>query len=255
MMLLRFITATALTILLAACVGPGSYNGKSLTAIGNAAPVLANTSAPLQVLVIGGTSGVGLEVVKLSLARGHKVTAVARRPERMPISHPALRVVKGDITKLESMNEILPGNQVVISAVGIAAGSRNVEVFSKGIKNVLLAMQQSTIDRLITVSAIGVGDSDGHGGFFFDRLLKPFVLNSDIEDKGRQEKIVKNSKVNWTIVRPGFLTDKSISERYYVMDKLDGVEAGEISRSDVAHFIVACFEDNLYRRQTVLLSN
>jgi hypothetical protein len=39
------------------------------------------------------------------------------------------------------------------------------------------------------------------------------------------------------------------------MDKLEGVEAGEISRSDVAHFIVACFENNLYPRKTVLLSN
>jgi putative NADH-flavin reductase len=252
---LRLIITIALTIMLTACVGAGSYNGKSLAAIGNPSPLLANSTEPLQVLVIGGTSGVGLEVVKLSLARGHKVTAVARRPERMTINHPALRTVKGDITKVESMYETLPGNQIVISAVGIAAGSRNVKVFSKGIKNVLLAMQQSSIDRLITVSAIGVGESEGHGGFFFDSLLKPLVLNSDIEDKGRQEKLVKNSKANWTIVRPGFLTDKSLSEGYYVIDKLEGVEAGEISRSDVAHFIVACFEDNLYHRQTVLLSN
>jgi putative NADH-flavin reductase len=252
---LRFISVIALTILLTACVGTGSYNGKSLKGAGSAAPTLANTPEPLNVLVIGGTSGVGLEVVKLSLARGHKVTAVARRPERMPISHPALRTIKGDITKIESMQEILPGNQIVISAVGLAAGSKNVKVFSKGIENVLLAMQQSTIDRLITVSAIGVGDSEGHGGFFFDKLLKPFVLNSDIEDKGLQEKLVKKSKVNWTIVRPGFLTDKSLTEGYYIMDKLEGIEAGEVSRSDVAHFIVACFEDNLYSRQTVLLSN
>jgi putative NADH-flavin reductase len=252
---LRFITAIALTILLAACVGAGSYNGKSLIGIGNNAPALVNTPDPLQVLVIGGTSGVGLEVVKLSLSRGHKVTAVARRPERMPISHPALRAIKGDITKIESMNEILPGHNVVVSAVGLAAGSKNVKVFSKGIENVLIAMQLSTMDRLITVSAIGVGDSEGHGGFFFDSLIKPFVLDSDIEDKGLQEKIVKKSNVNWTIVRPGFLTNKDLSERYFVIDKLDGVKAGEISRSDVAHFIVACFEDNLYSRETVLLSN
>lgn len=255
MISIRFITVITLVILLTACVGAGSYNGKSLTGIGNAAPALFNNPEILNVLVIGGTSGVGLEVVKLSLARGHKVTAVARRPERMPINHPALKVIKGDITKVKSMKEILPGHQVVISAVGLAAGSKNVKVFSKGIENVLLVMQQGTINRLITVSAIGVGDSEGHGGFFFDSFLKPLILNSDLEDKGLQEKRIKKSKVNWTIVRPGFLNNKSRSERYYVLNKLKGVEAGEISRSDVAHFIVACFEDNLYSRQTVLLSN
>ena len=252
---LRFTITLAFTILLTACVGAGSYNGKPLTGIGSAAPALDNSPELLKVLVIGGTSGVGLEVVKLSLVRGHKVTAVARRPERMPISHPALKVIKGDITNLKSMNETLTGNQIIISAVGIAAGSKNVTIFSKGIENVLSVMQKNTIDRLITVSAIGAGDSEGHGGFFFDHLLKPLVLNSDIEDKTLQEKLIKKSKLNWTIVRPGFLTNKRSSENYYILNELEGVKAGEISRSDVAHFIVACFEGNLYSRQTVLLSN
>jgi len=241
--------------LLSGCLGSSSYYGNSLASVGHKAPELVASPIPLNIIVLGGTSGIGLEVVRLSLQRGHRVTAVARRPERMSLTHSALSLRKGDITDLKSMNNLIPGHDLVISTIGIAAGSRNVTVFSKGIENVLSVMSQVDIDRLITVTAIGAGDSKDHGGFVFDSVLVPLILASDIKDKSRQETLVKASQTNWTIVRPGFLSDDRANRQYRVLLELDGIIAGDIARSDVAHFIVATFEGGLYSRQTVLLSN
>ena len=242
--------------LLTACASFGSYNGKSLVGIGDNPPDLSINPTPMNVLIIGGTSGIGLEVVKLSLKRGHFVTAVARRPERMPISHSSLNVLKADITDQQAMMQVIPDHDIVVSAIGIAPTTKKVTVFSDGMKKVLIAMAKNSVKRLITVSAVGAGDSDGHGGFIFDNLLNSaLVFGTDITDKTRQEVLVQNSITDWTIVRPGLLTNDKPSKQYRVLTNLSGIKVGKISRRDVAHFIVASFESNLYIKRAVLLSN
>ena len=59
----------------------------------------------------------------------------------------------------------------------------------------------------------------------------------------------------WTIVRPGFLTDSPAENRYHVLTNLDGVQSGNISRADVAHFIIGAVEQGLYIEETVFLTN
>ncbi|PCJ47250.1 MAG: flavin reductase [Gammaproteobacteria bacterium] len=242
--------------LLTGCIGLGSYNGDSLKGVGDDPPMLSLNPTPVNILVIGGTSGVGLEIVKLSTKRGHQVTAVARRPERMPYSHPSLTLLKADITDQLAMMSVISDHEVIVSAVGIAPTSKKVTVFSEGMKNVLAAMKKNTVSRLITVSAVGAGDSHGHGGFIFDKLLNStLILGSDITDKTRQEVLVQASETDWTIVRPGFLTDDKPTKQYRVLSNLQGIEVGAISRADVAHFILGSIEKELYVKQAVLLSN
>ncbi|MGI9295623.1 MAG: NAD(P)-dependent oxidoreductase, partial [Pseudomonadales bacterium] len=95
----------------------------------------------------------------------------------------------------------------------------------------------------------------GHGGFFYDRILQPLALKTIYEDKDRAEKLITDSLVDWTIVRPGALTDKPAETRYRIIQDLTGVTAGQIARADVAHFIVAALEAGSYKGATVLLSN
>ena len=173
----------------------------------------------------------------------------------MPITNANLNNQKGDITDQESMMNLIPNHDVVISAIGIAITSDNVTVFSKGIRNVLTAMQHSDIERLITVTAVGSGDSEGHGSFIYNAILKPLVLSEDIKDKTAQEKIVKQSDTDWTIVRPAYLTNNMPTLHYRVLTQLDGIKTGKIARADVAHFIVASFEASLYIKQAIVLTD
>jgi len=240
--------------MLSACASRGSFQGQPLNNIGDSAPELVTSVKPIRLLVIGGTSGIGLEVVKLALKRGHRVTAVARHPEKMPIKNQALFTLKADITNIESMMGVVDGKDVVVSAVGIAPTLKTVNVFSTGIRNVLLAMRKFDVQRLFTITAVGVGDSVGHGGFVFDEVFKP-ILKTDLEDKNRQEKLIKASQVDWTIVRPSVLTNGQSKLEYRILTDVSGIETGSISRADVAHFIVASFENQLYVKETVLLTN
>lgn len=253
--LFRFI-AMAFLLTLMGCADEGSVNGQNLATAGDAPPVLSPAAEhPLEVLVLGGTSGIGLEVVKLALQRGHKVTATSRHPERLAMKHDNLSNVLGDVTNAERMAELLPGQEAIVSAIGIGPTRDPISVFSEGMKIILAAIPENQRTKIISITGIGAGDSRGHGSFFYDKVFWPLALKTVYEDKDRQEQLLKRSDSNWTIVRPGFLTDGSAETRYRIINNMDGVTSGKISRTDVAHFIVAAFEQNLYAKETVLLSN
>tara|TARA_R110002049_G_scaffold291686_1_gene475818 strand:- start:555 stop:1277 length:723 start_codon:yes stop_codon:yes gene_type:complete len=234
----------------------GCSESKSVGKAGKSAPALsASVDSQLRILVIGGTSGIGLETVKLALQRGHRVTALSRNPDRVTLSHKLLTTTKGDILDPESIVLAMEGQDAAIVSVGIPPTRKEVTLFSEGSKNVLGAMSSAKVNRVILVSGIGAGDSRGHGGVFYDNILQPLLLKTIYQDKDRAEQIVAASRTHWTIVRPGFLDDTQAAMNYRVVEDLRGITSGSISRSDVAHFMVSTLEDPDYIQRTVLLSN
>lgn len=246
----------AFSIGLAACSGgDGTKNGEPLLTYGNEAPTLQAQAEQLDLVIFGGTAGVGLQTVKLALDRGHKVTSISRRPERMTLEHENLDNLKGDIIKLESYSSFIKGKDAVISAIGVDSSSEKITIYSEGMKNILNAIGPDSSTQVITITGIGAGDSKGHGGFFYDRIINPLMLKEDYADKTRQEALLRSSQSKWTIVRPGFLIDDASETRYRVLLDMDNVLSGDIARADVAHFLVAVVEQGAYINDTVFLSN
>jgi len=242
-------------VLAGLCLVACNSGGDRITA-GEPAPVLRSEApSALRILVIGGTSGIGLQTVKLALERGHSVTAMARRPERMTLSHERLDTVKGDILNAGSVEAALTGNDAVVTAIGIGPTRKAVSVFSEGTANVLAAMQKLGVPRIVAVTGIGAGDSRGHGGFVYDNIVQKLLLKTSYADKDREEALIRASDTNWTIVRPGFLNDDVGETRYRVISDMQGITSGDIARADVAHFIVSALESQSYSGATVLLTN
>lgn len=192
----------------------------------------------MRIAVIGASQGVGLELLKIALEEGHEVTALLRDPSRLSIAHARLKIVRGDILEAASVAAATSGQDAVCVCIGIPPTRKPVTVFSQGIGNVLAAMKREPHQKLIAVSGIGAGDSKGHGGFFYDRVINPLLLATIYADKDRLESIIKASSVQWLVVRPGFLTNGPRTGKYRVMENLAGVTAGKISRLDVADFML-----------------
>jgi putative NADH-flavin reductase len=208
----------------------------------------------VNLLIIGATRGIGLQLLEQALQTGHTVTALVRNPQRLTKEHERLRVIMGDILEPETVRRATAGQEAVCVTIGIGITWKPVTVFSQGTLNVLEAMRQQGLRRLICVTGIGAGDSQGHGGFLYDRLFNPLLLRTIYEDKDRQEALIQASETDWTIVRPGFLTNGPLTKKYRVITNLSGVTAGKISRADVAHFILEELAANRYVGQTPLLT-
>lgn len=209
----------------------------------------------MNLLIVGATRGIGRQLLEQALTSGHNVTALVRDPRRLALQHERLRVVKGDILDTESVARAMAGQDAVCCTIGIKVPWPPVTVFSEGTRNLLQAMKKTGVRRLICVTGIGAGDSRGHGGFLYDYLVLPVLFRTVYADKDRQEALIKASDVDWTIVRPGFLTNGPLTKNYRMLTDMTGVTAGRISRADVAHFFLQELEMKKYMRQTPLLTS
>lgn len=208
----------------------------------------------MNILIVGATRGIGRQLVEQALASGNTVTALARNPERLAAQHERLRKAKGDVLDSGSVSAVMAGQHAVCCTIGVKTPWEQAGVFSEGMRQLLDAMKKSGVRRLICVTGVGAGDSRGHGGFLYDRIFFPLLLKAVYADKDRQESLIKASDLDWTIVRPGFLTNGPLTGNYRALTDLTGVTAGRISRADVAHFMLNELQSKRYLRQTPLLT-
>jgi putative NADH-flavin reductase len=208
----------------------------------------------MKLLIIGASRGIGLQLVEQALQAGHAVTAFARHPQNIPRKHEGLRLVAGDILNGPQVQQAVAGQEAVCLTIGAGVTWKPVTVFSQGTEHVLAAMAEHGVKRLVCVTGIGAGDSKGHGGLLYDRIFNPLLLKTIYADKNRQEDLIRASETEWTIVRPGFLTNGPLTRTYRVITDLKGVTAGKISRADVAHYMLNELVENRYLRQAILLT-
>jgi putative NADH-flavin reductase len=198
----------------------------------------------VKVLIIGATGATGQILMREALAQGHEVTALARNPSAVAPEDPGLRVLQGNALEVSSVEAAVAGQDAVLSALGTRS-SRPTTLFSESTQNVISAMNKHGVRRLVCITGIGVGDSKGHVGFLYDRIIRPFVVKNIYDDKERQEEAIKQSDLDWVIVRPARLTDEPAKGEYKVF--LGGsYKAKTISRADVADFMLAQLTENTY---------
>lgn len=205
------------------------------------------------VLIVGASRGVGLETLKQALQAGHEVQALARSADQIAIDHPNLHKVAASVLDPGILDTVLPGIDVVITTLGVAPTVSPVRVYSDTAKAVSKAMRHHGIRRLVAVTGMGAGPTRSLGGFLYSQILRPVFLHTIYEDKDREEEIIRSSDLDWTIVRPGFLTRLPPRGNYRVLTDPNDWEAGFISRSDLAEFLIRQISDKTLLRETPLV--
>jgi putative NADH-flavin reductase len=210
-----------------------------------------------RVLIVGASRGIGLETVKRALEAGHRVRALARSADRIAVDHPDLEKISGDARDPAIVRRALEGVDAVIETLGVAPGLGAVfgpvTLFSQATRLLVDLMPETGVRRLVCVTGIGAGDSRDKGGFVYSSILLPLVLGRVYSDKDAQERIIRDSALDWVIVRPGLLTRGPHSESYRALVERDEWRAGRISRASVADFLVKQIDDDTYLGKTPLL--
>ncbi|MES1159722.1 MAG: SDR family oxidoreductase [Bacteroidota bacterium] len=193
----------------------------------------------MNIVVIGANGGVGKQTVELALKAGHHVTALLRNPAKLTLTHPNLEVVKGDILVPGSLDGILENKDVIISAIGIK-GRGPTTLYSLGNSHLLDAMKRKGARRIFFISASALDISPVLP--FFVRLVAKYVVQKILRnmyvDLREMERLVKTSETDWTIMRPPRLTDRPVTGHYRFAINQFLKNCLNISRADLAHFMI-----------------
>jgi putative NADH-flavin reductase len=208
----------------------------------------------MHVLIIGASKGIGLETTRQALEAGHHVRALARSATAMALADSKLEKVRGDALKNQDVEAALIGVDVVIQTLGVGLGDmiRPVHLFSDATRVLIAAMKARSVKRLICVTGFGAGDSRASISWL-QRLPFQIVFGRAYDEKSLQERLIKESGLDWTIVRPGVLTSGPRTGRYEVLAEARQWRNGIISRADVAAFLVRQIEDWSYVHKAPVL--
>jgi putative NADH-flavin reductase len=192
----------------------------------------------MKILVLGATGLTGEHLVKQGLDRGHSVTAFVRDPSKIRLRHPNLRVFAGDVSNAEHVREAIKGHDAVLSALGAKSPFKRDYRLITGINNVVTAMEQENVKRLVYQSFLGVKENREDLGFFVNHVVS-FLLQKVIADHEEKERIIKKSKLQWTIIRPPKLTNGSGRGKYRTGEHITSSSLIlKVSRPDVADFML-----------------
>jgi uncharacterized protein YbjT (DUF2867 family) len=249
----------------------------------------------MNVLVFGATGGTGRALVTQALEQGHVVTAFARDPAKVSATHANLRVARGNILDFDSVEAAVKNQDAVLSALGVRprvgvfvlvtiacqvlerilalsgplawlvrlgipivtllVTMKRTTTLSEGTKNIVRAMEKVGVRRFICESSLGVGDSKGQLGPLYNYILIPLFLRNIFADKAAQERVIRDSKVEWVIIRPGALTNGPRTGEYHSWSgALDASIRRKISRADVADFMLRQLSQSDDLNKTVGLS-
>ena len=164
-----------------------------------------------------------------------------------------MRVVAGDAGTAGRLNEAMAGQEAVIDAIGGKTPFLNTELEQNAAKNVLAAMKENGVRRLIVISVLGEGESKKQLTFFYEHIVMPTFLRGVIKDKAAMEAEVKQSGLDFVLVRPPVLSDDAAKGTVRVIEGDE--KAHKITRADLAQFLVDQLTSDTYLGQAVTVAN
>lgn len=211
----------------------------------------------MSIVVFGANGPTGRLLVSHALAAGHQVIAATRRPDKFPQQHPNLTVARADVLDASAVEGVVSGADAILSTLGAPYGLKQVAVYSVGARNILTAMERHQVRRLVVVSSSATDPKPyADAGFFFNRVVQPLVVNvlgkTVYEDMRRMEELIRNSEVDWTIVRPSGLFDMDFVSDYELAE--DHIAGRFTARSDLAAAMLAQVDDERYVRKILAVA-
>ena len=203
----------------------------------------------MKLLILGATGPTGHQLVSRALEAGHSVAALVRDPRKVTES---IEVIQGDATNASAVADAARGRDAIVSALG-SSNSLKGGIMMRAVPVLLPAMQQNGVKRLILQSSFGVAESFDEATaiqkFFFRTLLRSIYA-----DKAKADAMIEGSALEWTIVRPVRLTNGPRSGKYRVSERFDARGPKNVSRGDVADFMIRELTERKWIRKIAVIA-
>jgi putative NADH-flavin reductase len=194
----------------------------------------------MKLTIFGATGRTGQLLVKQALEAGHELTLYVRNANAITLVAVNLKVVQGDLSNKVQLSEVIAGADACISVLGGNSLTKHAAELCNGVENIVSVMETCGVKRFIYLSSLGAGESKHLMPAFARLLIVNLLLRIPLQDHTRNQQVIAQSKLQWTILQPGGLTDNVLTGVYKSGSGMVPIKGNPaISRANVAHFILA----------------
>ena len=215
----------------------------------------------MKILLLGATGRTGKLIIEEAIKRGHKISAIARDPEKLKDHQ--IDIIQGSPYDYETVENAITGCDAVINTLNVSRKSDNPwaslsapkDLISGSALNAIKAMEKNSIKRFVALSTIGAGRSWKSAPAMLKFIVTVSNLKYAFRDHGKQEEILENSAVDYTICRAPMLSAKENNTGVATTKESERPPNMNLSRNSAAEFFIKIIENNEYIRETINLSN
>lgn len=208
----------------------------------------------MHLLIVANSHTIRSELIRQAKLAGHRITVLEPKRPLIRLKHRDVRFVTGDLLNPKSLSPAVAGQTAVLCWLTTRSARKPTTFLSNGTANLMRAMYQQGVRRLVCFSAAGVGDSHGHSGFLQNAIVQRIFQKGSYEDRERQEALIRYTDLDWTIVRPAKVARGGLTARYMSLTNLRNVRATKISLADAVHFAFCQLSNQFYVHKTPLIT-
>jgi len=206
----------------------------------------------MRLLVVGATGSLGRLAVAEAAQRGHDVTALVRDPARANLPEPVVKV-RGDVLDPVSLGPAVEGRDAVLCALGTPSPRQASSLLEDGTRNLVAAMERASVPRLVCVTLPGTADSKRNASPLVP-LHHPAGPRADGARQRNQERVVRDSGLEWVLIRPPRFTSQRRGQ-LRVLRPGDRGRADDVSRHDLARVLIDAAERPDYLHQAIVVGS
>jgi putative NADH-flavin reductase len=198
------------------------------------------------IALFGATGKTGRRVLARALHAGYDIRALVRNSAKLVVVDSRVTVIVGDVLDAAAVSATIEASDVVLALFGQVKGSPR-RLQADGTRNIIAAMKQHGISRLITLSGGGLRANEDRPKLADRsiRMLLKALAGHVLADAEEHLKLLRDSGLDWTVVRGPMLTE-ALGRGTYRIGWV-GVNAGiRISREDLADLILTQIEDRQF---------
>lgn len=215
----------------------------------------------MKILLLGATGRTGQQIIKEALIRGHKISAIARDPEKLKDYD--IEVTQGTPYDYQTVEKAMSGCEAIINTLNVSRKSDNPwaplrapkDMISKSAQNAVKAMEKTGIRRFVALSTIGAGRSWKTSPSILKFMVSVSNLKVAFQDHGKQEEILENSSLDYTICRAPMLSNELNDTGAIATREGEKPVNRVLNRNAAARYFLDIIENNIHIRETVSLSN
>lgn len=206
----------------------------------------------MNIALFGATGGTGKCILDSAMQEHHQIRALVRSPGKLQKKYQKLSIIQGNALNRKDVYNTINGTDGVLCVLGNTANNPT-DLLTRSTRHIISGMNKHNVQRLVVLTSMGLGSTRAQIPWYA-RLFTNIFLNNLMGDKRQQEQLIMQSNLNWTIIRPGGLTDQIPNRNIYTGTDT-GIMAGPTPRKKVAAFMLQELrKQEFLRRKPVITS-